>query len=246
MDMKGRARTGCRVATVGLVAAVVFGIAGVGTASAAPSSVVTCTKNSNSKTKVITAALVAKCIAKGKGTSRSWLPRSSTVDAKSATIAAQAAVLDQAKSDACALEAKTLTDVQLNFESVNDTEYKAIFDAAVARCDSPVPGLPAPSSIVTCTKNSNNKTKVITAALVAKCVYKGKGVAQTWLPQSNVLAQDATIASQVARIDAANQEGCALLDEALFTSDPEINAEFNSDPVFQAIAIAIMGRCPFP
>jgi uncharacterized protein YjbI with pentapeptide repeats len=46
----------------------------------------------------------------------------------------------------------------------------------------------APSSITTCTKNSNNKTKVITSSLVAKCTAKGKGVAQTWSPTSQLTA----------------------------------------------------------
>jgi hypothetical protein len=44
----------------------------------------------------------------------------------------------------------------------------------------------APSSIITCTKNRNNKTKVITSSQVAKCTAKGKGAAETWVPASKL------------------------------------------------------------
>jgi hypothetical protein len=53
-----------------------------------------------------------------------------------------------------------------------------------------------PASITTCTKNSTSKTKVIASSLVAKCTYKGKGVAQTWSPTSQLTAAQAQAATE--------------------------------------------------
>jgi len=57
----------------------------------------------------------------------------------------------------------------------------------------------APSSITTCTKTRNNKTKIIPASSSAACTAKGKGTVNTWdnhsLVAGQVGAQDAQIAN---------------------------------------------------
>ena len=73
----------------------------------------------------------------------------------------------------------------------------------------------APSSITTCTKTSNNKTKVIATSGVAKCTAKGKGVAQTWAPQSQLTA---------ANNAAANFMGQTLTLCGAIASDSNIHA----------------------
>jgi uncharacterized protein YjbI with pentapeptide repeats len=79
----------------------------------------------------------------------------------------------------------------------------------------------APSSITTCTKNSNNKTKVITTAQVAKCTRKGKGVVQSWVPASQLAT-----ANKYYELLTALQNGPAVHD---FRNMYLVNVRLNGD-----------------
>jgi uncharacterized protein YjbI with pentapeptide repeats len=43
-----------------------------------------------------------------------------------------------------------------------------------------------PATLTTCTKSSNNKTKVIAPSLTARCTRNGRGVVQSWVPASQL------------------------------------------------------------
>ena len=141
---------------------------GSGVAGAATSSIKTCTKTSNNKTKVIDASAVAKCIAKGKGVARTWDDHAVTgpLQAKATN------ACNEADAEAAFLQANDIATY--NGIGIYFINHPSAVDAQDALCGA------VPSSIKTCTKVSNNKTKVIDASAVAKCIAKGKGVARTW------------------------------------------------------------------
>src|SRR5262245_32739336 len=64
---------------LGLTVGLVVAWGGFATAESAPSSITTCTKASNGKTKLIAPSQTAKCNAKGKGIATTWDPHSITV-----------------------------------------------------------------------------------------------------------------------------------------------------------------------
>jgi hypothetical protein len=106
----------------------------------------------------------------------------------------------------------------------------------------------APTTITTCTKASNGKTKVIAPATVAKCTKKGKGVAKTWntVNVAALNAQIATLTSNVAtaKVEACNTLGAIAANPTVFaaviaqTEDPPL-----LDPVLNAAINALGSRC---
>ncbi len=99
----------------------------------------------------------------------------------------------------------------------------------------------APSSITTCTKVSNNKTKVIATSAVAKCTYKAKGVAQNWDDHSVVVGLSGQLAEKNADLQVAKSDACALITEV--AGDNELLNEFNGNPEFNGIVNDAAIRC---
>jgi hypothetical protein len=168
--MEPRKMKRARWLVLGTLMAVIAAWGSVSVVGAAASSIKTCTKVSTGKIKVIgsDAASVAKCTAKGKGVARTWDDH---------------AVVGplQAKATNACNEADAEADYLLANDIATAVGIGAYLDnhPSAGAAQSALCGA-VPSSIKTCTKVSTNKTKVIDASAVAKCIAKGKGVAQTF------------------------------------------------------------------
>jgi hypothetical protein len=68
----------------------------------------------------------------------------------------------------------------------------------------------APSTITTCTKVKDGKTKVIAPSAVATCTKKGKGIAKTW-STAQLAALNAQVASLTTALNEANTAGNGYL-----------------------------------
>ncbi len=91
-----------RWVALGTVLGVVAAWGGFGLASGASSSITTCTKKSNNKTKIITSAQVAKCTKKGKGTVTTWDNHGTTVSLTNQLGASQSQLADSQQETAVA------------------------------------------------------------------------------------------------------------------------------------------------
>jgi hypothetical protein len=213
-----------RWVALGTVLAVVaagggFGALGAGAAAATP--LTTCTKVSNGKTKIITAGGTAKCAAKDKGVARTWDDRGGGPG--------NFAAFGVAKSEACSFGAAVTASPTLSSYAESNGPFLAVVGAASTRCGG---SGPTPPSITTCTKVSNGKTKVITAAGTAKCAAKGKGVVQTWDNHEFVAA-----------LGVAKTEACFV--GVLVAFDGTVGGYYvgNTDPAFNASVDALVSRC---
>jgi hypothetical protein len=194
---------------LGVVAA--WGGFGAGPAAAAPpSALVTCTKLSNQKIKVIDAFGVAKCTKKGKGVTKNWTRTSA---------------LEALKEESLPILGLAHNTAVFNAIVANDLAWSAWQDLE-SRMASPG------STLTTCTKNRTSKTKLITASVAdfAKCVAKAKGVATTWSPSSELDAIRRHRSSQVLS-EADLSSACVWL-----VHDAGINAAIASEtPLAQMI-----------